>query len=318
VSGLERPIKEVDPRREPSMSVRSKLSGELRAWWATMAAICLLGAAVAYGVTWYRLGELERDAVRDARKLAVDSLQPLLTPADVEAPIRGARYEELAAAIEEDVMVGPANAVVIWRDDGTILFADDPGRVGEKDPQMRDAIYGVVAGTSEGIVDGDRFRALTSMRVGEPEALVVAEIDRSHTPMVAEARDPWYVWVGRGLVAAAIFAVLYVVTGIFFAVLGRLDVRNARRETTPPRERHAAREGAASPSPSPDRPAYMQPGFQEEVQARRRVEEELENVEKERDSLRARVRSLEAELEAMRSQSGDSEPAADVVPLSRR
>jgi hypothetical protein len=124
------------------------------------------------------------------------------------------------------------------------------------------------------------------------------------------------VWVSRGLVAAAVFAGLYVATGIFFGVLGRLERRPARE--APQRERHGARvESPASPGQSGNQPPYMQPGFQEEVQARRRVEEELESVEKERDSLKARLRHLESELAAVKDRSGEPEPAADVVPFAR-
>jgi hypothetical protein len=302
------------------MTVRSNLSGELRAWWATLTAICLLGAAVAYGVTWYRQGELEREATRDARRLVVDTLQPLLTPADLEEPIRGDRYEDLAAEVDDHLLGGPINTVVIWRDDGTILFADDPTRVGQKDPEMRDEIHAVAAGTSEGVVDGERFRVFTSLRVGEDGELAAAEVGRSHAAIVAEAREPWYPWVSRALIAAVVFAALYIATGIYFAVRGRLDTR-AAREGSAPSGRHPARaEQKAQPAPKADLPAYMQPGFQEEVQARLRVEEELETLEKERDSLRAKVRHLESQLETLRSRSSEPEPEPDahVVPLSRR
>jgi hypothetical protein len=302
------------------MTVRSKLSGELRAWWATLTAICLLGAAVAYGVTWYRQGELEKEATRDARRLVVDSLQPLLTPADLDAPIRGERYQELAVHVEDHLLGGPINAVVIWGDDGTVLFADDPARVGQRDPDVRDEVHAVAAGTSEGVVDGERFRVFTSLRVGEDGELAAVEVGRSHAAIVAEARAPWYPWVRRGLVAAVIFAALYIATGIFFAILRRLDARDAS-STSAPSERHPSRaERKAQPAPNADLPAYMQPGFQEEVQARRRVEDELEAVEKERDSLRAKVRHLESELETLRSRADEAEPEPDghVVPLSRR
>jgi hypothetical protein len=251
----------------------------------------------------------------------VDSLQPLLLPADLEAPIRGERYEELAAHVEDHLLGGPINAVVIWRDDGTVLFADDPARVGEKDPAMRDEIHAVAAGTSEAVIDGERFRVFTSLRVGEDGELAAVEVGRSHAAIVAEAREPWYPWVSRALVAAVIFAALYIATGIFFAVLGRLDKR-AARDGTAPSERHSARaEKKATQAPPVDQPAYMHPGFQEESQARRRVEEELEAIEKERDSLRAKVRHLESELETIRSRSSETEPEPDdahVVPLSRR
>jgi hypothetical protein len=302
------------------MIVRSKLSGEIRAWWATLTAICLLGAAVAYGVTWYRQGELEREATRDARRLVVDSLQPVLTPADLEDPIRGERYEQLAAEVDDHLLGGPINVVVIWRDDGTILFADDPARVGQKEPEVRDEIHAVAAGTSEGMVDGERFRVFTSLRVGEDGELAAVEVGRSHAAIVAEAQDPWYPWVKRGLILAVVFAALYVATGIFFAVLGRLDARSARAGSAPSERQPSRAEKKARPAPDADLPAYMQPGFQEEMQARRRVEEELEAVEKERDSLRARVRHLESELESQRARPSEPEPEGDghVVPLSRR
>ena len=74
---------------------------DLRALWATLAVICLLGAGVAYGITRYRLMELEQEAGQDARKLAVDVIQPALTAGDVSAPIRGERLGEVRSAIEE-------------------------------------------------------------------------------------------------------------------------------------------------------------------------------------------------------------------------
>jgi hypothetical protein len=49
----------------------------------------------------------------------------------------------------------------------------------------------------------------------------------------------------------------------------------------------------------------MAPGFQEEVQARLRAEEELDGVRRERDALLDRVRHLEAELDGARGGSSD-------------
>jgi hypothetical protein len=245
-------------------------------------------------------------------------LQPLLLPTDAEAPVRGARYEELAGALRDDLLAGPINSVRIWRADGMILFADAPDLVGQRDPEMRDEIHAVTAGTSEGMVDGDRYRIITLLRVGESEEPVVAELGRSHVAMVSEAREPWYPWVSRGLTAAAVCAALYVATAIFFALFAGLEGRAARRRWSPREGRPARADRKASPAPNPDLPAYMQPGFQEDAQARRRVEEELEAVEKERDSLRMRVRHLESELEALKARSGEPVPDGDVVPLARR
>jgi hypothetical protein len=110
---------------------------DLRALWATLAVICLLGAGVAYGVTRYCLMELEEKAGRDARKVAVDVIQPELTRADVSAPIRGERLEQLRSAIEAKVLAGPVGSVRIWSGDGTIVFAgrpEDDRRAGPVDP----------------------------------------------------------------------------------------------------------------------------------------------------------------------------------------
>jgi hypothetical protein len=53
------------------------LGRSLRALWATLGVILLLGAGAAYGVTRYLQSELEADATKDARKLSADVLQPL-------------------------------------------------------------------------------------------------------------------------------------------------------------------------------------------------------------------------------------------------
>jgi hypothetical protein len=279
------------------MAVRRNLNREIRAWWATLAAICLLGAGVAYGVTRYQQGELERDATREARKVAVESLQPLLDAADVAGPIRGGRYEELVASVREEVMAGPIVGVRLWAPDGTILFAETPDLVGRRDAAMRDEIQSAVAGTPQGFVDGVRYRVLVPLRVGDPAEVVAAELDRSHTAIVAESEEQWYPWTKRGLTAAAVFAGLSVLTVIVFGLLGLLQRRGARPKEPKPesRPRRAVREPVETRED--DLPPYMQPGFQAESKARRRVEEELDSVTQERDSLRSRVRHLEAEVE---------------------
>ena len=47
----------------------------------------------------------------------------------------------------------------------------------------------------------------------------------------------------------------------------------------------------------------MTPGFQEEVAARRQVEEELRAIQHERDALAQRVQRLEAELDGLKTRS---------------
>ncbi|HEX5949943.1 MAG TPA: hypothetical protein VFZ96_02980, partial [Actinomycetota bacterium] len=116
-----------------------------------------------------------------------------------------------------------------------------------------------------------------------------AELIRSHAAIVEESREQWYPWVGRALTAAGVLAVLWVVTVIAFSVVGvaqarRAEHRKAEVATPAGRAEHRKVEVAPAPAAGPGRPvpvpsdgdlpAYMRPGFREEVEARRRMEME--------------------------------------------
>lgn len=298
------------------LSKRERRARELRALWGTLVAIFILGAGVAYGATWYTQGELEREATRDARKLAIEVLQPMLVPSDAASPIRGERYEQLLGHVEERVLAGPINRVQFWRPDGTILFADDPAFVGRREPGMRDDIHAVIAGTSESVVQGDRFRTLTLLRLGEPPVLMAVELDRSHSAIVEQARDRWYPWAIRAGVAAGVCVALYVATVIGFGLFGAMKGRSPKPRTESKRDGHKKTQArAGGKAQDADLPAYMLPGFQEQVQGRQRAEDSLEMVEKERNDLRERVRRLEAELEEAKRGLPERESSA---PAMRR
>jgi hypothetical protein len=243
---------------------------QLRDVFITLALIFLVGAGAAYGVTRYLQSELESDANRDARKLSVDVLQPLLVPEDVQGPVQGARYDELLAAVDERVLAGPINGVLLLAQDGTVLFADQPSLVGDHEPALRDDIHAVIAGTSQSSVDGDRFRTLTALEIGSPPTLVAAELVRSHTAIV-------------------------------FSVIGVFERRSARQRSavtaSPPRRRKRDQ------VPDENAPAYLHPSFKEEVAARRHVEDELRAIQHERDALAQRVQHLEAELDRLKERS---------------
>jgi hypothetical protein len=274
---------------------------QLRDVFITLALIFLVGAGAAYGVTRYLQSDLESDANRDARKLSVDVLQPLLVPADAQGPVQGARYDELLTAVDQRVLAGPINGVLLLAQDGTVLFADQPSLVGDHEPALRDDIHAVIAGTSQSSVDGDRFRTLTALEIGSPPTLVAAELVRSHTAIVEESREVWYPWVARAIAAAIVCFGLALVTAIVFSVIGVLGRRSARRgsavEAPRPRRQKAAADG------DENAPAYMHPSFKEEVAARRHVEEELRAIQHERDALAQRVQHLEAELDRLKERS---------------
>jgi hypothetical protein len=268
---------------------------DLRAFWATLAVICLLGAGLAYGVTRYRLAELEQAATKDARKLAVEAIQPALTTADGSAPMRGERYASMLSVVEDRVLVRPITGVRIWSGDGTIIFADDPDLVGERVPTIRDDIHDLNAGTVHGFVTGERFRTLVLLRFARSPTTLAAELIRPHAPLVEKAERPWYPWVGRAIRGSVAFAVLYVVTWIGFAVYDAVRRWLARRS-------RAARKAEAAPGPAvEDMPAYMRPGFRQEVETKQRVEHELNTAQAERDE------QARSELERSTSTSSVSE-----------
>jgi hypothetical protein len=65
----------------------------------------------------------------------------------------------------------------------------------------------------------------------------------------------------------------------------------------------------------PEPPAYMLPGFQDQVEARRKAEGELEQVTQERDRLLERVRVLEAQAQGDGDRPDETDRAAPVFPL---
>ena len=87
-------------------------------------------------------------AVR-AGLIAEGVIAPLLRPADLEAPIRGTRYEELDRAIHGFAMdQAGIERIKIWSPEGTILFSNDPEQVGlspEPEEDLLEAFEGEVA-----------------------------------------------------------------------------------------------------------------------------------------------------------------------------
>lgn len=282
------------------MSDAKSFGRDLRAFWLAMAVICLIGAAAGYGYTRYRLTEIEQAATRDARRLAVETIQPALTPGDGTTPMRGARYASMRSAIEGQVLVWPIVAVRIWSGNGTVVFADDPKVVGEQVPAMRDDIHDLNAGGVRGFVTGNRFHTIVLLRVAGSPTSLAADLMRPHAPLVERAQESWYPWVGRAIRVAIGFGVLYVVTWVGFAVYAALRRQVARHRS------RAATKAERSPAPKADEdlPAYMRPGFRDEVETRQR---ELTSAQAERDELARRLQ--QAELELDRSKSSVPEPS---------
>jgi hypothetical protein len=120
-------------------------------------------------------------------------------------------------------------------------------------------------GASRSIVDAGRFRTFTWLRIRNAPDVVAVEIARSYGPIVAESERMWQPWVVRALAAAALFGLLAAATATGAAVTQRRRAsrKEAEEASAPPRSRW-----------TPDLPEYMRQGYRQEVEARRRLEEE--------------------------------------------
>jgi signal transduction histidine kinase len=91
----------------------------------------------------------EAGAAVRAGLIAEGVIAPLLRPADLRAPIRGTRYEELDRAIHGFAMAHAGiERIKIWAPDGTVLFSNDPAQVGlkpEPEEDLLEAFEGEVA-----------------------------------------------------------------------------------------------------------------------------------------------------------------------------
>jgi hypothetical protein len=252
----------------PTPSAFERRAGAVRGLFGTLTVIFLLAAGFIYGAIWYQQRDLEEVATQDARKLAVQVLKPMLLQSDADAPVTGERYQHLLSIVQQDVMAGPINHVRLWRADGTVMFADDASLVGTSDPAVRDDLRAIKPSTSETAVKGERFQVLTAVRIGESSRFLIVELDRPHDAIVQRVNKQWRPWLVRAGIAAGISFTLYLamVIGFLLYRAGKAGKRSWKR--TNERRKEAKAKGKTA-----DLPAYMQPGYREEVEARRRAEQ---------------------------------------------
>jgi hypothetical protein len=322
-----------------------KLVNGARNWFGTLAFLALLVAGLAYAAVLIERVGLERDAIAEAGKLARSVIQPALTGEDLDGPMSGARYAEMRALVKRRVLQPPVSSVEIWNKDDTVVFADRAGFVGNRSSSMRDALHDARSGAATH-VEGDTLQVLVGIHVdGGGDAVV--EIDRSNAALVEQAREHWNPWVARALRAAVILLALYVVAVALSIVLRRRRARAAERlpkglpktarrtgpKTSPQTATKPGAKSNAAPAPAaaakaepvadgrktkasaPVVPPYVQPGFRENVEARREAEaalvstkQALEASEGKREHLQKRLTKAESELEDAKRRLGELDP----------
>jgi putative nucleotidyltransferase with HDIG domain len=192
---------------------------------------------IAIGLVWQLEYALERDAfdavAENTSHQAANVLGRNLTAADLDAPLSGARYDEVHALIHSTLLSVDIVRIKIWNRDGLLVYSDDPtsmGRVFELDEDQQDAFEGVMVAevtdleADENIHEREQFTQLLEIYVplqpvDSDEILGVYEVyyDLSHLePRLRSIRRT--VWGGVGVA----FLILY--GGLF------LIVRNGSRE----------------------------------------------------------------------------------------
>jgi two-component system, NarL family, sensor kinase len=121
--------------------------------WRFAVTTFIVFGLIGVGIASLRASDLrtrseEAAAVR-AELIAESVIAPLLTSADLEGPIRGARYRELDRAVHRFAMEDAGvERVKVWSRDGTVVFSNDPEQVGlepEPEEDLLEAFEGEVA-----------------------------------------------------------------------------------------------------------------------------------------------------------------------------
>ncbi len=128
-----------------------RLHGTSIVWRFAITSLIVFGL-IGVGIAALRAGDLrtssEEAAQVRAELIAGSVIAPLLTPADIAEPIQGTRYRELDRAIHEfAIQDAGVERVKIWREDGMVLFSNDPEQVGlapEREADLREAFEGHV------------------------------------------------------------------------------------------------------------------------------------------------------------------------------
>jgi signal transduction histidine kinase len=82
--------------------------------------------------------KIRSDAIDEQVNEAVGAsrgrLLSVITPADLEVPMTGERYDRFNQFVQQSIVSDRTARVKIWAKDGTVIYANDPAGVGEKFP----------------------------------------------------------------------------------------------------------------------------------------------------------------------------------------
>ena len=208
-----------------------RLRGTSIVWRFAITSLIVFGL-IGVGIAALRAGDLrassEKAAQVRAELIAGSVIAPLLTPADIAEPIRGARYRELDKAIHEfAIQDAGVERVKIWREDGTVLFSNDPEQVGlapELETDLQEAFEGHVESeisdlskpenASERKLADQLFETYVPVNLsggdGSPDVDTVVEIYQDYSAIqqeIGRLNDTLTISLGIGLLALFVLLV---------------------------------------------------------------------------------------------------------------
>jgi C4-dicarboxylate-specific signal transduction histidine kinase len=208
-----------------------RLRGTSIVWRFAITSLIVFGL-IGVGIAALRAGDLrassEEAAQVRAELIAGSVIAPLLTPADIAAPIRGTRYAELERAIHEfAILDAGVERVKIWRQDGMVLFSNDPDQVGrapELEADLREAFEGEVESeisdlskpenVSERKLADQLFETYVPVNLsggdGSPQVDTVVEIYQDYSAIqqeIGRLNDTLTISLGVGLLALYVLLV---------------------------------------------------------------------------------------------------------------
>jgi hypothetical protein len=153
-----------------------------------LAVVLAAGAVLAFVHASDERGRAIADAASHARVIAETRLAPLLQESDLTAPITGARYDAVAAAVERTIFHRTGvRELTIWSDVGRILFAQDQAAIGTRPTFIRDLVYGVANGTTLARTESGTLKTFTPIWRQPGGAVAVAELDQPLGPVAGSA-----------------------------------------------------------------------------------------------------------------------------------
>lgn len=237
--------------------------------------------------------------VSQAQSIADSSLSLVFEPSDLTAPATTERAAQLTEQIQR-VVVDPSDfdSVTVYSPEGTILYSNEEGRIGNTLPGLKDQIRDVLRGATEVTPSQDTVAVMLPLRfqsgVGSPAAV---ELTRSITP-IATAAGPW------NTNAMFLFGLLVVLGLVVFGVARLLSAVNAEKFG----------ESVGRPMPKPSTAPRVQaptPGLREEGEARRRAEDRASAAEDRLSLLQDQYRKSLEELQGFRAKAQEKPAGPD-------